>query len=179
MTSLTTVPRPLTTLREMARFDVPRLVRVADQTLATHQTTQGLLTALQTGGGAVAEHDEQALGFVIYQVTPPPSRGILAALKEVSHWCRVRRRGAPSTPRHVDLLLIAVLPEWRRQGIGRALLERVHRTFRRSGDHLRAVIPETNLPVQLLLRDAGYKAVQVVAGYYGNEDGYVMEHTAD
>jgi ribosomal protein S18 acetylase RimI-like enzyme len=72
---------------------------------------------------------------------------------------------------------IAVLPEWHRQGIGRALLEEIHQAFRQSGDDIQATVPETNLPVQLFLRDAGYKAVRVVPGCFGSEDGYVMQRS--
>jgi hypothetical protein len=40
---------------------------------------------------------------------------------------------------------------------------------------IRATVPESNLPVQLLLRDAGYKAVRVCRGHFDGEDGYLME----
>ena len=36
------------------------------------------------------------------------------------------------------------------------------------------VLPESNLAVQLFLRNAPYRAVRVLRGYYGDEDGYFM-----
>ncbi len=178
MISLTTVTCPRATLREMVRLDVPRLVRIAEQTSTPHRTRQDFLAALQAGAGAVAEIEGQTVGFVVYQVTLPPGGSKPTVLKKLLLWCLPWCRGALASPRHVDLRFIAVLPQWHRQGIGRALLEKVRQAFRRSGDHLQAVVPETNLPVQLLLRDAGYRAVRVVPDYYGSEDGYVMEHMA-
>jgi ribosomal protein S18 acetylase RimI-like enzyme len=101
----------------------------------------------------------------------------LATLKKLLRWCLPRRQGAQMPPRHVDLLHIAVLPEWHRQGIGRALLEEIHEAFWQSGDDIQATVPETNLPAQLFLRNAGYKTVRVVPGCFGSEDGYVMHGT--
>ena len=69
----------------------------------------------------------------------------------------------------------AVLPEWHRQGIGRALLAEIYQAFRQSGAAVQATVPETNLSVQLFLRDAGYKAVRLVPGCFGSEAGCVMQ----
>jgi ribosomal protein S18 acetylase RimI-like enzyme len=175
MTSLGALIHTQATLRKMGRLDLPRLVGIEEQTPAPHWTRQDFLTAFQVGRGAVSEVNGQTVGFVIYQVTPPLDGMGLAAVKKLLRLCLPRRRGARIPPRHVDLLHIAVLPEWQRQGIGRALLEEIHRAFRQSGDDIQATVPETNLPVQLFLRDAGYKAVRVVPACFGSKDGYVMQ----
>jgi ribosomal protein S18 acetylase RimI-like enzyme len=161
----------------MARLDLPWLMRTEGHESAPPWTRQGFLAALQAGGGAVAEVNGQPVGFVVYQVTPPPDGTRPAALK------RLLRRWVPwghatcVPPRQVDLLHVVVLPPWHRQGIGRALLEHLHQAFGQAADHIQAVVPETNLAAQLLLRDAGYKAVRVVRGCLGGEDSYVMERT--
>jgi hypothetical protein len=46
---------------------------------------------------------------------------------------------------------------------------------RRDGGLLQAVVPETNLGVQLFLRDAGFLAAGVVRDHFDSEDGYLME----
>ena len=46
--------------------------------------------------------------------------------------------------------------------------------LRRSWPHSPVVVPESHLRVQLFLRDAQYRAVRVLRGYYENEDGYLM-----
>ena len=52
------------------------------------------------------------------------------------------------TAGHTALLDIAVAPGWRRRGVARALLGQLH--AEKSGP-VRAVVPESNLPAQLLL----------------------------
>jgi len=81
-----------------------------------------------------------------------------------------------SGPDGVTLLNIAVAPYWRRQGIARAMLAKLgekHAPF------IRVIVPESNLPVQLLLRSAGYQAVGVSRGHFDGEDGYLMERRVD
>jgi ribosomal protein S18 acetylase RimI-like enzyme len=75
----------------------------------------------------------------------------------------------------LEFLDIGVAPAWPRRGIGRALLKGLEAMLQSPGDCIRATVPETNLPVQLLLRDAGYRALSVLQGYFGKEDGYLME----
>ena len=79
-------------------------------------------------------------------------------------------------PDGVTLLNLAVAPYWRRQGIARAMLAKLGE---KPAPLIRATVPESNLPVQLLLRDAGYKAVRVCRGHFNGEDGYLMERRAD
>jgi ribosomal protein S18 acetylase RimI-like enzyme len=175
MASLGALIHSQATLRKLVQLDLPQLVRIEEHTPAPHRTRQDFLTAFQTGRGAVAEVNGQTVGFVIYQVTLPLDGMGLGALKKLVRWCLPPRQGAQMPPRHVGLLHIAVLPEWHRRGIGRALLEKIHETICQSGDDIQATVPETNLPAQLFLRDAGYKAVRVVPGCFGSEDGYVMQ----
>src|SRR3954464_14081522 len=68
----------------------------------------------------------------------------------------------------LTLLNLAVAPYWRRQGIAAAML---HRLDEKQPARVRAVVPESNLPVQLLLRHAGYQAVRVRRGNFEEEDG--------
>jgi ribosomal protein S18 acetylase RimI-like enzyme len=77
-----------------------------------------------------------------------------------------------SGPDGVTLLNLAVAPYWRRQGIARAMLAKLGE---KPAPVLRATVPESNLPFQLLLRGAGYKAVRVCRGHFDGEDGYLME----
>jgi ribosomal-protein-alanine N-acetyltransferase len=77
-----------------------------------------------------------------------------------------------SGPDGVTLLNLAVAPYWRRRGIARAMLAKLNE---KQALLIRATVPESNLPVQLLLRDAGYQAVDVFRGHFDGEDGYLME----
>src|SRR5262249_26359599 len=74
-----------------------------------------------------------------------------------------------TTEKGIDLLHLAVAPYWRRQGIARSMLQKLSE----KGHRIRAIVPDTNLATQLLLRDAGYKAVRVLRGHCGGEDAYL------
>jgi ribosomal-protein-alanine N-acetyltransferase len=84
-------------------------------------------------------------------------------------------RGGAAWPLRLELLHLAVAPEHRRRGAGRALLAHLGEWLRQPGDRVRAAVPESNLAVQLFLRSLGYKAVGVLRGYYDEDDAYVME----
>ena len=86
-----------------------------------------------------------------------------------------RNRDSPEHAGEVFTLYVA--PDWRRRGVGRSLVERFEPDLATAqGYWVEAAVPETNLPMQLLLRSAGYKAVRVLRRYYGYEDAYLMEH---
>lgn len=72
----------------------------------------------------------------------------------------------------IHLLNVAVAPYWRRQGIARTMLEKV---AERRPRRIRATVPDSNLPAQLLLREAGFRAIRVLRGHCGGEDAYLME----
>ena len=131
-----------------------------------------LLAALLEGtGAAVAETQQRLVGYALYKATPSPAPARLGQI------VRVLRRCWPWTGAGsgAELLRVAVHSAWRRQGIGRALLQEVHRAVGLRGDRIRATVPESNLPVQLFLRDGGYKAIRILPGHYDTEDGYLME----
>jgi ribosomal protein S18 acetylase RimI-like enzyme len=123
----------------------------------------------------VAEINSHVVGFALYKVAPPASPAGLDRIKRLLRWCWPWKADTRVSLQRVDLLRIGVLAEWQRQGIGRSLLERLHQEFRRSGCRIQAIVPESNLPAQLFLKDAGYKAVRILPGHYGGEDGYLME----
>jgi len=79
------------------------------------------------------------------------------------------------TSQRLHLVSLAVAPAERRTGVAtRALrsLEAIARTHARARIELE--VHETNLAAQLLYRKNGYRAVEVVRGYYGDEDAYRM-----
>jgi ribosomal-protein-alanine N-acetyltransferase len=87
--------------------------------------------------------------------------GFLVLLDEEEHW---------------HLANLAIAPDLRRRGLGRLALrvldEQVAaRPYTKVILHVR----ESNLPAQLLYRSAGYRAVEIVKRYYGDEPAYRME----
>src|SRR5947208_12505536 len=71
-----------------------------------------------------------------------------------------------SYPEGIHLLNLVVVPYWRRQGIARTMLEKLDE---KRPSVIWAIVPERNLPVQMVLREAGYKAVEVLRGQFEEE----------
>jgi len=90
---------------------------------------------------------------------------------------RIRRHDAEQVgkPLRLVLLNLGVAPDCHRSGVGRTLLERLARKLRHPEDSILAIVPESNLPLQLLLRDGQFKASSIMRKYFDTEDGYLME----
>lgn len=78
----------------------------------------------------------------------------------------------------LHLLNIAVARAWRRRGLGTLALAEVERIAVRHGcDSVDLEVRESNLAAQLFYQRAGFRAVEILRGYYGDEDGYLMRKT--
>jgi ribosomal-protein-alanine N-acetyltransferase len=103
--------------------------------------------------GMVATARDQVVGFMIYEL----------------HQAKL----------HV--LNFAVGPEWRRMGVGHQMVAKL---VGKLSSHRRTRIVlhvrETNLPAQLFYRVEGFRAVDVVRGWFRDtgEDAYLMEYLA-
>ncbi len=178
MSTTSTLSRSELVLREMGVSDLPEVVQIEQQGPTPRCAWQDFLLVYASGGACsrVAEVQGQVVGFVVYRVPEhlePETTGKLKRWWDrCLHW---RHPDLSSSPVEIELLDIGVAPNWRRRGIGRALLRGLEELLRRPGDCIRTTVPETNLPVQLLLHAAGYRALSVLRDYFGNEDGYLME----
>jgi len=161
--------------RDAVPQDLWNLMNIEERMSAPWWARQECWAVLRTPGGAgvVAEVDGQAVGFVLYKVSPPPEQASL--IKKLLHRCQLWRLHAQRPSRHVRLFHISVAPEWRRQGVARDLLEQVHRQFQKREDVFHALVPEANLCAQLFLRHVGYKATGVLHRRSEEGDGYLME----
>jgi len=77
---------------------------------------------------------------------------------------------------HGHIISIAVDPAWRRKGIGKILLERAiaHPRIRK----LRAEVRVSNKGAQAFYEEMGFRVVEVVSNYYGDEDALIVEKNA-
>lgn len=164
------------TLRRILHRDLPALMQIEQQPPALRWTEQDLKAVIQTPNtaGWVAEVDGRVVGFLIYVVSLQPQREETARDngKEQPHWAKWFR---PRQPLHVTLLNLAVIADCHRCGLGRMLVGRLSQEFTHPQDRIQATVPESNLSIQCLLREAGYRAVRIFRGYYDSEDGYLME----
>jgi len=58
--------------------------------------------------------------------------------------------------------------------VEQVLLRRLLEDLERSWGRVPVVVPERNLAAQVFLRNARYRAVRVLRGHFGDEDGYLM-----
>src|SRR5262249_1414107 len=125
MSNATPVARPSLNLRRMIPRDLPIVLHIAKNLAAGRWALRHFLKVFQSGeaAGWVAEREGCVVGFLIYTVTPGP-----VGAKMEKAGSRIGGLAGPKSalttkPLCVNLLNIVVAPEWRRQGIGRSMLE--------------------------------------------------------
>lgn len=159
-------------VRPLEARDMPRIMRIARVSPGPRWLWDDLVMDPRSPdhGLWVAAVQEHIVGFLAYNLLPEPTTdpNVTAILR--------KRAGSTSLfPRWFDVLHLAVAPEWRRRGIARLLVERFDPRPRQVNACLQARVPESHLPMQVLLRSAGYRAVRVLRQYYVGEDAYLME----
>lgn len=172
---------PNLTLRWMIQRDLPYLLQIEQQNHALRWTQQDFLSVFQSidTAGCVAEVGDRVVGYLIYSVPAHQDDEVSDEGPTVRQRLQQKKKPAAPQPLRIVLRNVAVAREWQRRGVAKSLLERFERKLRHENDRIQAIVPESNLAIQLLLREAGYKAVKVLRDYFGNEDGYLMERLRD
>jgi ribosomal protein S18 acetylase RimI-like enzyme len=177
MSNAHSIARPSLNLRRMIPRDLPHVLQIAKNLSAGRWALKHFLKVFQSGDavGWIAEKDGCVVGFVVYTVSPQP-----ANMEPENTTVRSRGLAAPknllaSKSPCVNLLNIVVAPEWRRQGIGRSMLEILDKGLWRTAGCVQILVPETNLHLQLFLRAVGYKATRIIRECFDSEDAYLME----
>ena len=163
------------TVRPLEARDMPRVMRIARVSPGPRWLWDDLVTDPRSlnHGLWVATIQEHVVGFLAYTVLT------LTGDADLAQRMRTRNNSSTCFPAGFDVLHLAVAPEWRRRGIGRLLVERFDPRPRQGNALVHAYVPETHLPLQLLLRGSGYRAVRVARQYYVGEDAYLMERQFD
>jgi ribosomal-protein-alanine N-acetyltransferase len=178
MSNASAIARSSLNLRRMTPRDLPHVLHIAKNLSAGRLALKHFLKVFQSGDAAgwVAEKDGCVVGFLIYSVSPPPPGVEKEKPSLRSRWLGGGAKNviAVKSP-CVNLLNIVVAPEWRRQGIGRSMLEILDQGLWRTACSVQVLVPETNLPLQLFFRAVGYKAIRVVRDCFEAEDAYQME----
>ena len=163
-------------VRSMVAADLPRLLQIEKQPFGSRLIRHALPSKLAAGdrGIWVATIQNAVVGYLIYQVFTDRESSAEENPKHMPG-ASVHNEFTSQQPR-VELLHVFVAPTWRRQGIGKALLERFE-PFPNTKEeyYVQAVVPESELPVQLMLRKAGFKANRVLRRYFVDEDAYMFQ----
>ncbi len=139
------------TLRWLITADLPQVLQLAEDFPGLPwgaEDFQECFRSLDTIG-KVVEVDGAVIGFLIYQLD--------------------------REEREVIVRCLAVAPAWQRHGVGLSMVHSLEKKLDQGYERVSALVPETNLPLQLLLRGAGFRAVRVLRRYYDEEDAYLME----
>ncbi|MCS7108753.1 MAG: ribosomal protein S18-alanine N-acetyltransferase [Sulfolobales archaeon] len=152
------------TIREATENDIQKVIEVNLIALPEHYTQDFWLDHLRAWGKAflVAEVDNKVVGYVMCRVES--GIGFL-------------RRGLIKLGHVVS---IAVLPEYRRKGIGRRIMEesikRLKEYYNVSEIYLEVRV--SNVPAINLYEKLGFRKVKTIKYYYlDGEDAFVMAKT--
>jgi len=139
-------------IRWLIRRDLPEVLDIERASFASPWTEEDFLYYLRKRNviGLVAEHAEQVVGFMLYELHKP----------------------------RLNLLKFAVHPDYRRQGIGEAMLTKLFGKL--NGERrtrLTLLVGESNLDAQLFFRDMGLRATGILREHFDDgQDAFSMEY---
>ena len=140
-------------IRWMLRRDMPEVLGIENKSFEFPWLEEDFIRCLRQRNciGMVAEHEDQVVGFMIYEL----------------HKNRIH------------ILNFAVNPEFRRLGVGSQMVNKL--ITKLSPQHRSRIVlevRETNLLAQILFRKRGFRAVSVLREYYEDtpEDAIVFEY---
>lgn len=143
-------------IRWMIRRDMPEVLAIEHSSFDFPWCEEEFLRVLRQRNciGMVAEHGERVVGFMIYEL----------------HKSRLQ------------VLNFAVHPDYRRQGVGRQMVAKlVGKLSSQRRTRIQLLVRESNLGAQLFYRVQGFRATEVLRGFYEDtgEDAYALQYHHD
>lgn len=163
-------------IRPLARRDLFPLLQLLRQACLPPRRTEALEAGLHSiaAVGCAALVRNRLVGFGLAVAIERPNETEGPAPGRVSGFFQKLLGRCQKSPLYLPLLDTALLPDYQNPDFEKALVHRLAEELQRRADCIQAIVPESNLQAQLALREGGYRATQVVRGYYGDEDGYRM-----
>jgi len=143
-------------IRWMIRRDMPEVLAIEASSFEFPWVEEDFIRCLRQRNciGMVAEHDDQVVGFMIYELNK----------------------------NRIQVLNFAVAPEFRRRGVGTQMIAKlIGKLSAQRRTRIALEVRETNLAAQLFFRTTGFRAVTVLRNFYEDtpEDAYVMQYRFD
>ena len=140
-------------IRWMIRRDMQEVLQIENQGFEFPWSEEDFIRCLRQRNciGMVAEHEQQVVGFMIYEL----------------HKNRLH------------ILNFAVAPQHRRLGVGSQMVAKlISKLSPQRRTKILLEVRETNLPAQLFFRTSGFRATTVMRDFYEDttEDAYVMSY---
>jgi ribosomal-protein-alanine N-acetyltransferase len=140
-------------IRWMIRRDMPEVLSIEASSFEFPWMEEDFIRCLRQRNciGMVAEHDDQVVGFMIYELNK----------------------------NRIQVLNFAVSPEFRRRGVGTQMVAKlIGKLSTQRRTRIALEVRETNLDAQLFFRTAGFRAVSVLRNFYEDtpEDAYLMQY---
>jgi ribosomal-protein-alanine N-acetyltransferase len=139
-------------IRWMIRRDMPSVLATECECFEFPWSEEDFIRCLRQRNciGMVAEHGDQVVGFMIYELNKT----------------------------RIHVLNFAVAEGYRRHGVGSQMIGKlVGKLSPQRRSRITLEVRETNLPAQLFFRSAGFRAVSVLRKFYEDtpEDAYLMQ----
>ncbi len=139
-------------IRWMIRRDMSDVLDIENRSFEFPWSEEDFIRCLRQRNciGMVAEHDEQVVGFMIYEL----------------HKTRLH------------ILNFSVHEDFRRRGVGYEMVSKlISKLSHQRRNRILLEVRETNLGAQLFFRRAGFNAVSVLRDFYDDttEDAYLMQ----
>lgn len=133
-------------VRTMVRADLPSVVWIEKESCDYHWSEKDFISTLRQRKtiGLTAKFEEEVVGFLIYEFHKT----------------------------HFKILNLAVSPNFRRKGVGTAMISKLKAKLNNGGDktRLKLEVRESNLEAQLFCRALGFRAVNVQRHRYTDVD---------
>ncbi len=140
-------------IRWMIRRDMPEVLSIEASSFEFPWLEEDFIRCLRQRNciGMVAEHDDQVVGFMIYELNK----------------------------NRIQVLNFAVAPEFRRRGVGTQMVAKlIGKLSVQRRSRIVLEVRETNLAAQLFFRTIGFRAISVLRNFYEDtpEDAYLMQY---
>ena len=143
-------------IRWMIRRDMPEVLAIEASSFEFPWVEEDFIRCLRQRNCIVmvAEHDDQVVGFMIYELNK----------------------------NRIQVLNFAVARDFRRRGVGTQMVAKlIGKLSAQRRTRIAMEVRETNLAAQLFFRTAGFRAVSVLRNFYDDtpEDAYLMQYRFD